>query len=223
MPLLKDIAVIADRPLHPEEAKVENMSRVVCALLVRGLKRSIRLPDAWKITIHINPRDQRNDGRVVGGVHVLTTTFPVTEFLAWPVADRQDFMLQFVSSAVKSALARYGVSAEPLRAAQDFVQQSGFTNLFKGRSRFVNPVSGQVVRIECEQHMDEARLYVVLSDGRKNHRRVQVATTVPNEFVFQVYFGTVEWDSRGAIGLRRLDGARVPVDAKQLRCSSASG
>jgi hypothetical protein len=47
--ILKNLAVIADRPLSPEEAIVERNARVVCALLVRGLNGKVKTADFWKI------------------------------------------------------------------------------------------------------------------------------------------------------------------------------
>lgn len=76
MQRLQEITITADRPLQPVDGAVENMSRVVCALLMKALRNEIETPDFWKISIRINSASASEDNKVLLGVLVKNRSFP---------------------------------------------------------------------------------------------------------------------------------------------------
>jgi hypothetical protein len=212
MPLLKEIALTADRPIQPSEAALENMSRVVCALFVQGLKKQISPPDFWKISIRINSRDTSEDGNILLGVLVANRGFPITEFLGLTQEQRQHYMLDFVSSTVRDIFLKRGLDIFPLEGAVSYVVEHKFKNVIIGSKRFQSPGGTEVAHIQCEQEMDEARIYVVSQAKIGPPRRALVATTAPEEFIFQALFGRIEWNDSLHPILRKVDGTSIPIN-----------
>ena len=208
MKTLKELTITARRPLSGEEAAVENMSRVVCALLMRAMRGMVKTPDFWKVSFRINGDDERENNKVLSGVLVTNRPFPSAEFVAWPRTKREDYMLQFVSDALRDVLLSRGIDAAPVEAARRYVSECGFRNLIVGKTRFTRQDGLQKAHIECEQEIDEARIYLVLRDQGGGVRRLMLERCVPEEFVFQIYFGRVEWIEHEAV-LIRADGVVV--------------
>lgn len=214
--LLKEIGFAAERPLRPEDGRVENMSRVVCALLIQGLQKKVKTADFWKISIGINNRDRSEDQKVILGVLVVNRDFPVTEFLGWTLKKRQDYMLNFVSDTIREIFLERGLDASLVDDAIEYVTQKKFLNIIVGKKKFRNPSLAEVAHIECEQEMDEARIYISLKANKGQQRRVLLTKTVPEEFIFQIFFGSIEWlDSQYPV-LRRADGVLISINGLQL-------
>jgi hypothetical protein len=211
MTKLVQIGVLSERRQMPMDAAVENMSRVVCALLVRGLRRKLSTTGFWKVSIHINESDLRVIGKVIGGVLMVAREFPVGEFIQWPLERRQSYMLEFVSTTLRDVLRERDLDASLVDDAIRCVIQQEFRNVIVGKKRFRNPDTGEVAHIECVQEMDDARIYVVVGTSSRSKRRVMVASSVPNEFIIQRYFGTVSWPSSGRPVLLRIDGSTIEM------------
>lgn len=209
--ILREICLTAERPLRKEDGAVENMSRVVCALLVQGLNKKIRTPDFWKISIDINSTNDGGCSKTFLGVFVVHRVFPIAEFLALGLEERQNYMLKFVSNTLKKSLSEKGIDTSPVDDAVEYVFNKKFLNLVVGKRKFKNPAGTEVAHIECEQEMDEARIYVVLKMG-KNKRKIFLTRVVPEEFIFQIFFGCIEWSEPGYPVLRRPDGILIPID-----------
>lgn len=193
---------------------VENMSRVVCALLVRGFGRRITSPDFWKVSIRINSLDTSEDGKILLGVLIANRYFPTADFVSWPMASRQEYMLQFVERTLREVFAQRHIDVSAIEHGVRFVVDNNFTNLIVGKRMFRSPRADEVAHIECEQRMDHARIYVVFESPARAVDRVFVASTVPEEFIFQSYFGQVEWDDSSQAVLRRVDGSFLPIDRR---------
>lgn len=203
---IKEIALTAERPLKPGDSQVENMSRVVCALLVRGLQKSGVSPNFWKISIRFNYADHSEDQKIVGGILVANRNFPVLEFLGWKLEKRQNYMLQFVSGTLRDIFTNQALDTRAIDAAVNHVIDAKFLNVIKGAKRFSNSFGAEVAHIECEQLMDEASIYVTLKIRRKIQRKFFIAKTLPEEFIFQNFFGTIEWINSSNFILRQING-----------------
>jgi len=208
---LKEISITAKRPLQEADKEVEMMSRVVCALFVDGLRKKIETPDFWKISIRINADDTNEDGKVLLGVLVVNHDFPSLEFVGLRLAERQQRMLRFVAQTTRKALQDREIDVGPLNDAEQYVVNKEFHRLIVGRNTFRRPDGQFTARIECEQEMDLARIFVVMKGKRGEHKRVLVATSVPEEFIFQAFFGRVEWNEMLAPLLRKVDGSTIEL------------
>ena len=205
---LKEIALTADRPVRQSDAVVENMSRVVCSLLVKGFRGKLRTTDFWKLSIRINTRDPSADGKTLSGVLIACRSFPTEDFLGWVKFDRQRFMLEFVSATLGEVLRARRMDDTIVEEARKYVEEQNFVQIFIGKSEFASP-AGLRARIECEQEMDVARIFVSLNlvDGRQH--RVLVSESTPDEFVIQSFFGKIIWDELPE--LQKVDGTRIPI------------
>lgn len=207
---LKEIGLTADRPLKTDELAVENMSRVVCALLVDGLKRKVATT-FWKLSIRINSSDLSDNGKILLGVLIVNRNFPTAEFLQSRLKDRQSLMLGFVSGVLRDVLLDANLDASPVEDAVKYVLDKKLCNVIVGKKRFIDPTTSEVAHIKCEQEMDEARIYVVFIEKGRQAREVLVATSVPEEFIFQSFFGRVEWDEESHPSLLKVDGSTIAV------------
>jgi hypothetical protein len=207
--ILKAIGVSEERPLGPATL-VERNSRVVCALLVKGLNRKIKTADFWKILVHLNSSIE--EGRAWENMGVLTVhrTFPSAQFADWPPAKRGDFLLAFVAGVVRKVFVENSLDVSKLDEAVAYAERSQFHNVMVGKRKYRNVATQTVAHIECDQELDESRIYIVLKHGREQ-RRLFVTTAPTNEFQLQMYFGKVEWQDDGTPALVKLQGERLPV------------
>jgi hypothetical protein len=208
MRTLKEVTITANRPVSPSDAAVENMSRVVCSLLIKGTRRTVKTPNFWKLSIDINRSDISDDGNVISGVLIVCRRFPTPEFLGWPLPTRQHFMLKYIASALSEVLRSRSLDDSVVAEAARYVEERKFVQVFVGKDEFRGP-AGWRARIECEQEMDVARMIVSLrsKDGRRH--RFAVAEVMPDEFVIQSYFGKIVWN--GSPELETVGGSRVRI------------
>ncbi len=209
-----DIGLTAPRPLNLADRTVEDMSRVVCALLILGLRRKLKFDGFGKISIRINHSDDHEDGAVLLGVLIVNRLFPVTEFLKWDLSSRQSHMLDFVSNVLRDICVAYGRNSTVVDEACSFVLEHEFRRTIVGKKSFLDPSRASSAHIECDQEMDEARIYIAatLSDGVT--RRIEVTRSRPDEFILQNYFGTLDWAGPETIVLHGRDSTAMPVNLK---------
>jgi hypothetical protein len=228
MKILREISLTFDRPLSSAGSKVELMSRVVCALLIQALGRRIKTPNFWKISVRVNARDDSENGSVLLGVLIVNKSFPVEQFLDWPLGSRQDYMLKFIAGVLHEVFRQFEINPCCLGEAVQYVVAKEFRNYIVGRRVFRGPEDGLSARIECEQEMDEARVYARFQRGSSAlGQRAFVIRTDPEEFVIQKFFGAIEWLDGAKPVLRLVDGSmlsicQVPDDHGQMPGSGLS-
>lgn len=208
---LREIGLSAPRPVSREDALAEDMSRVVCSLLVLGLKRRIMIDDVWKISIHINHPNEEIEGKNLLGVLVVNRTFPTAEFIKWDLSVRQNHMLDFICGVLKDICRATHLGETVVDDARSFVLENQFRRTIVGKKRFKGPNQFASARIECDWEMDEARIYVAASLSKRERRRVEVAKSRPDEFLLQGYFGKLEWIGPASIVLHKINGDLLPV------------
>lgn len=188
--IFKEIDLCAKRPLSGNDKKIEYMSRVVCALFVKGMPK-IKTEGFWKLSIGFNDYSNSGNNKILLGVLVVNYDFPVDDFLSWTIENQQNFMLEFVSNAVHQAFNAQGIDTSFIGSAREYVRQNNFVNIFEGKSQ-VGPYEKTKARIVCEQDMREARIYMEVGKG-KNMERYLIETCAPDEFHIQIYFGRIDW------------------------------
>ena len=213
---LREISLTAERPVSEEQIKVENMSRVVCALLAKSMRRKVKTRGFWKIMLEFNQSSPNEKTYIVSGVLSIPTVFSADRFLALPLKERQSQMLRLVCDGLKRLDADKLESLdrnswhEIVDEATQYVLESQFRNTIRGRKRFKNEDGSKAAFIECEQDMDRARFYLVIKEKRRVSRRILVGEEVPEEFIFQCFFGTIEWLEEKVI-LEKTDGKRLEI------------
>jgi hypothetical protein len=200
------IVLTAPRPLNSVDEAVEDMSRVICGLLVVGLKRRLKFTEVSKISIRINKVDDPDEGKVLLGVLIVNRQFPSVEFVKWDLLRRQNYMLDFVSNVLKDVCVAQGQDATVVDEARSFVVEHNFRRTIVGKKRFPGPERRSSAHIECDQEMDGARIYIAARLPGGQVRRVEVATDRPDEFILQCYFGKLDWTGPRTITLHTVDG-----------------
>jgi len=208
--ILKALWVSEERPLGPATL-VERNSRVVCALLVKGLNRKIKTADFWKIQGHLNSSIAEGTAWENMGVLTVHRTFPSAEFADWPPAKRGGFLLAFVAGVVRTVFVENSLDVGKLDEAVAYAERSQFRNVMVRKRKYRNAGTGTVAHIDCDQELDESRIYVVIKQGREQ-RRLFVTTAPTNEYQLQMYFGSVEWQGDGTPALVKLRGERLSVN-----------
>lgn len=195
--IFKEIDLCAKRPLEGNDKKIEHMARVICALFVKGMPK-IKTEDFWKLSIGFNDSSNSENNKVLLGVLIVNYDFPVDDFLSWSVKKQQDFMLDFVSNAVRTVFSEQGMDVSFVESAREYVRKNNFINIFEGKLH-LSPYENIKARIVCEQEMQEARIYMEVGRGKKFERYL-IARCSPDEFQTQIYFGRIDWiDQRNLI------------------------
>lgn len=188
--LFKEIDLCAKRPLAENDRKIEYMSRAVCALFIKAMPK-IKTDGFWKLSIGFNDSNNSANNKILLGVLIVNHEFPVESFLSWSIETQQNFMLDFVSNAVRQAFNAQGMDTSFIEAAREYVRQNNFMNVFEGKNQ-MGPYEKTKARIVCEQDMLEARIYMEVGKG-KNMERYLIETCAPDEFHIQIYFGRIDW------------------------------
>lgn len=212
MPMIfKDIGLYANRPLAIKDSKIEQMSRVVCALFVKGMPK-IKISNFWKLSIKFNFGDQAAQNRIVIGIYEFYCDFPVKNFLSWSIEKQQDFMLDFVSNAVQHAFSEQGLETSFIESACEFVRKNNFVNVFEGKAQ---PSSYENIkaRVVCEQEMGAAKIYMEIGN-KKEGERYLVERCSPDEFQIQIYFGQIDWLNQTKLILNLIGGRTIEVTRK---------
>lgn len=205
--VFKEIAFTAKRPLAGNDKKIEYMSRVACALFIKGMQKI--KTDFWKLSIRFNFGDQVEKNGLSVGLYIIYMDFPVDDFLSWAISKQQDFMLEFVSGAVHQAFSAQGIDTSFIEAACEYVRQNNFVNVFEGKSQ-VGPYEKTKARIVCEQDMLEARIYMEVGKG-KNIERYLIEKCAPDEFHIQIYFGRIDWVDQENLILNVIGERKIKV------------
>ncbi|QEI11482.1 hypothetical protein [Cellvibrio japonicus] len=206
--IFKDISLYGKRPLAGNDSKIEYMSRVICALFIKGMPK-IKTDDFWKLSINFNHGDQSEKNRVVIGLYEFYCNFPVDEFLLWETEKQQEFMLNFVSNTVHQAFSAQGIDTSFIEAACEYVRINNFINIFEGKGQ-KSPHENIKARIFCEQEMLEARIYMEIGKGKKWERYL-IDRINPSEFQIQIYFGRIDWISQNNLVLNMIGGRKIEV------------
>lgn len=206
--IFKDIGMYANRPLKDNDLKIEKMSRVVCALFVKGMPK-IKTEEFWKLSIKFNPDDKEAKNRILIGLYEYYCEFPVDDFLSWPLEKQKDFMLDFVSNTVHTVFSEQGLDTSFVESACEYVRKNNFMNVFEGRAQ-PSPYENIKARIVCEQEMQEARIYLEVGKGKKAERYF-IESCSPDEFQIQIYFGRIDWVDQSNLILNVIGGREIKI------------
>ncbi|ACE85643.1 hypothetical protein [Cellvibrio japonicus] len=206
--IFKEIDLCAKRPLAGNDKKIEYMSRVVCALFVKGMPKT-KTEEFWKLSIRFNDSDNSGNNKILLGVLVVNHNFPADDFLSWPNEKQQHFMLDFVSSAVHHAFIARGMDVSFIETARKYVENHNFLNVFEGKLQ-ASPFENTKARIVCEQEMQEARIYMQIGRG-KSLEKYLIDRCAPDEFHIQIYFGRIDWVSQEKLVLNMIGNRKIEV------------
>jgi hypothetical protein len=206
--IFKEIALTAKRPLTGNDSRIEYMSRVVCALFVKGMPK-IKTNGFWKLSIRFNYGEPLAKNGVSVDIYTFYADFPVDEFLTWPLGNQQEFMLGFVSNAVSQAFGSEGIDVSFVASAIEYVRNNNFLNIFEGKGK-LSPYENVKARIVCEQDMLEARIYMEVGERGKVERYF-LERCAPDEFHIQIYFGRIDWLNSRKLVLNVIDGRLIEV------------
>lgn len=187
----KEISLTAQRPLNADDATLENMSRVICSLFSAYLQKKLMPVDFWKISINFNNLNY-TEKKIIGGVLIVNKKFPVSEFLKWELNKRQNYMLEFISNTAREIFCDMGVDKSIITEAAEYVMEKKYINIFSAK-KYKSPFDGKIAHIECVQTMDDAKIYIIIKHKGEDVKRSLVTMTSPEEFIFQKYFGKIEW------------------------------
>jgi hypothetical protein len=206
--IFKEIALTAKRPLAENDKKIEYMSRVICVLFLKGMPK-IKTENFWKLSIHFNDPNDSSVNKVLLGVLVVNYHFPVDDFLSWSIEKQQDFILDFLSNAVRQVFDEQGFDTSFIESAREFVRKNNFINVFEGKGK-ESPYENIKARVVCEQDMQEARIYMEIGKGKKV-KRYFLDKCNPDEFHIQIYFSRIDWIDSENLVLNVIDGRKIEV------------
>jgi hypothetical protein len=208
--ILREIDLIAPRPLDPFGEFVERRSRSTCALLGAFLKRRVRDVDFWKISISVNWSDSALPFRIIGGVLICTAELNRIELEAQDNLHKSGFLLEWICRVLQRVFANFNLDLNLVNEASAFVREHSFENRFKG------PASKEVrgdrrCWVEVVQGPDAALVQLVVQRARTELERIAIADVHPDEFRFAIYLQPVTWISSKEVVLRRADGVELRI------------
>src|SRR5580765_5057828 len=108
--MLKQIGLVASRPLNEIGMLVERKSRVICSLMSLSMNRKVRDVAFWKISINVNWSDSEVEGKIVGGVYMCSACLDATAFAALESTEQNEFLLEWICSVLESAFHCFQIS-----------------------------------------------------------------------------------------------------------------
>lgn len=211
--LLKDLSFTAKRQSSPADARIEDCSRVVCALVIKAFRKRVKTSDFWKISIRFNHGDRADEGRVLSGVLIGYVDIDVDAIASLDVDEQAKKVLDILIRYLTGIFRVYGLPLALLDEARNFVVQNEFKNVISAKPRLPSPDKQKFAHVVAEQTSESASIELrVETRNGKLIRGIPIAVDSPNEFVFQRYFGKVSWLDNNKLVLTRVDGVEILVN-----------
>ena len=216
--LLNSIQILSERPLGQDGkvikiagviqrtavgALLEKNSRAVCAAFVKLLEGKIAAGKFRKVSIYVNYTVPKSDYTINDGVVGVYENVDLGDYERMALFDRQVLLVKLVSKNLKRIFLKFGLDSEVLTAASIELLGIPICNLFLGKI-FKNNENKMSARVEVLQDLEKSTIKVVLKYIGNTYRYC-VASSSPDEFIFQMFFGEIIWKDSERIVLRTLN------------------
>ncbi len=172
-----------------------NETRSVLALFQRHFTPPRESGKAWKISVFIVPQPKRQNVLDMLGCLELQIKDDPLAFFELSAYEKKHKALNWLFRGIEIVTRAYGWDIEPYEKARQAVLDLNFVNQWTWRKR-VWWRNGRrlVAEVFVEHEIEEIRIYIQLRNRSKEILdRVLVVTDMPDEFVFDKYFGALQW------------------------------
>lgn len=169
--------------------------RAVLALFERHLTPPRESGKMWKISVEIVPSTQESQFRVLmGNIHTQVEGDP-TAFFELNADEKKRQTLEWLFQGIEIVTKAYGWDIKPYADARESVLNLNFENHWIWRKRaWWRNGRRLAAEVFVEHEIEEIRIYIQLRNRSKEIlERVLVVTDMPDEFVFDKYFGALQW------------------------------
>ena len=177
------------------EHRFVNETRSVLALFERHLTPPRESGKNWKISVEIVPEIEKPKVReALGNIKIQIEDDP-TCFFELEAEEKKKQTLDWLFSGVEIVIRDLGWDIQPYEEARQAVLDLNFVNQWTWRKR-VWWRNGRrlVAEVFVEHEIEEVRIYIQLRNRSKEILdRVLAVSDMPDEFVFDKYFGALQW------------------------------
>ena len=177
------------------EHRFVNETRSVLALYERHLTPPRESGKNWKISVEIVPELKREDVLDLLGHLKLQIEDDPLAFFELSAYEKKKQTLDWLFRGIEIVTRDLGWDIQPYEEARQAVLDLNFVNQWTWRKR-VWWRNGRrlVAELFVEHEIEEIRIYIQLRNRSKEILdRVLVVTDMPDEFVFNQYFGALQW------------------------------
>lgn len=172
-----------------------NETRTVLALFQRHLTPPRESGNAWKISVEIVQQLGRRQVREGLGHIIVQIEDTTCRFFELKADEKKRQTLEWLFQGIEIVTKAYGWDIKPYAEAKDAVLNLNFVNHWAWRKRaWWRNGRRLVAEVFVEHEIEEIRIYIQLRTRSKEIlERVLVVTDMPDEFVFDKYFGALQW------------------------------
>lgn len=211
LPFIKKEGISNNESIHLYEAtwKEKRMqfqlaSRCMTAMIER-LMPVIKTRRYWKLLIECVSGPPREGCVDLMGVCVVQVEFNEKAFFAMKSPKKKEYIIELVMSAVDSMLAHGNTEFEEIRHTCEEIIRHNYLNewLWKKPVRF----KGKFVQIKVLHEIECVSIYMVFKDyNNELLKEVLLIEDIPDEWIYNKYFGKLEWLNEKEAQLTAKDG-----------------
>lgn len=172
-----------------------NETRTVLALFGRHLKPPRESGKLWKVNIYVVEHVNKPKPFDVLGVVEVQIEGDCRGFFGLTADDKKRQTLNWLFQGIEIVTKAYGWDIKPYADAKDAVLNLNFVNHWAWRKRaWWRNGRRLAAEVFVEHEIEEIRIYIQLRNRSKDVlERILVVTDMPDEFVFDKYFGALQW------------------------------
>lgn len=175
--------------------RFRNETRSVLALFERYLKPPRESGKLWKVNIYVVERVRKPQPFDVLGVIKVQIEGDCRCFFCLTADEKRRQTLNWLVRGIEIVTQAYGWDIKPYADAREAVLDLNFKNHWTWRKRaWWRNGRRLAAEVFVEHEVEEIRIYIQLRN-RSNEilERFLVVTDMPDEFVFDKYFGALQW------------------------------
>jgi len=188
---LTEIAVSFQRPLRDKKQliEIEDKTRSICNLCLDFIGKVPVPGGVWKLLLIPQSADVLGEHEIQDGIFLLKWPFDQKKISQNSIKEQREYLLAFVLEGLNYFFDFYKIEVKKNKEITEFVNDSEFIMLFHSKAVKRKTKSAKVI---IEQGFSEANIFLSISDDDSS-KRLQIANTRTDEFIFQEYLSAPTW------------------------------
>lgn len=181
-------------------------NRCMMAMISRLMPR-MKTENFWGITIECVEKSPKDRYLIVGGVCEVQVLFDLSRFYTMTDIEKKKYAIEKAREAMNKLTPLIDVSG--ILKACDKVAEAGYENIWywKKSKKTSKKRRSLSVQLKVVHEIDFIHFYMVFNDSKTGKTEEHfIARDKPSEWIFNKYFGTVEWIDDKTARLTTKDG-----------------
>lgn len=190
---------------HKEKAlKMDRCTRCITAMIERYYS-PINTDKYWEILINVL-KEENKDFREnsSGGALEAYCVYDYDELFEYSNIKFKKVILELVEKTVLSVMEEHGWDNESFKYACEQVRVNNYQNTWIWRKKKHNGFTAEII---IDHDVQSVKLFMQVKDkSNKLMKQELIVETLPSEFIYVPYLGSIEWISDNCVALKTKNG-----------------